>query len=639
VAAQTPDFGLNYFGPGVPGSLTDDGSKFTLGDRLLISRILKALEAHHHEGGDKLAAPVGSPAVALDTLSGQLPGGANIYYRVSYVDQFGLETAASSEVVQATPVPLGSPVAPTLAAAELGVLTGPGLATDDYSYGLTAISGDQETPLGEVATLSLDGTLPTVVVTFPEPQGGQDSWGVWRMASHDAGWTKVETVAITELDFTDDGTTPPNPCACDPTDAPPTENLTASTNMITVSVPDPALVGADPSAVKRWRLYRTYTSGSYASSSLVAEVVTTVNEDGTGGLVTSYDDDGTEALSLGQPLEVSQCLIPSTAITGGGGGISALLLSDALPVVPPTFTDDFNRTDRALAGDNGWFAADPAATAELAIRSNRATVPSTAPGGTFAGYAPILHDRNDDNTFADVSLTMIFDGSGACDTTLVPASDATFINGVGVEVQSAIAPQPIAMVAGGTYYLAWDVDHGVFAFFPGATSVIRATYDATTKMLLVYQDGVLCFECNVGAQMVAFGAPIAALATMPNAGFASNGGLATTEGVEHYEDFTVGTPALPVTIWRVIADLTGALVTRTSGGTAPASGTFLQSDDLTFWKLTIDMTGALTTTAAVPTSADTVYQVGQGPLLPCSDPTVAWQLGVANDGSLTTVEV
>lgn len=405
MASQTPYYGLNYFGPGTPGSITDDAGKFTLGDRLLISRILKALESHDHKGGAALADPTGTPPLALETIGGQLPGGVNVYYRISYIDQFGLETAASPEGVQATPTPIQPPVAGTLVAVAL-TTSGPGLATGNYSYALTALSGTDETPLGDTADVTTSGDLPCVDITFPDPEDTQDSWGIWRMGEHDAGWTKVDVVPIDQLDYVDDGTVPANACACDPAFAPPTENVTSSTNLITVSVPDPDLVALVPSTVKRWRLYRTYTSGSYPSNSLVAEVVTTVNEDGTGGLVTSFDDDGTTNLLPGAPLEISQCLTPSVALSGGGGGAGA----GALQV-------------RSTDGAAGWAVS-------CTFDGSLVTDPSEVPVGTHDVYLTAPNS-------ATWKLTVNPDGS--LQTTLgAPASgDQTFTSGVPISTPDA----------------------------------------------------------------------------------------------------------------------------------------------------------------------------------------------------------
>lgn len=329
MSARTDNFGLNIFGPSVPGSITDDGSKFTLGDRILIDRILLAMEQHDHKGGVKLDGPAGSPALSLDTVAGQLPAGLNVYYRIAYVDQYGLETAASPEAVIATPTPLAAPSFPLLAAAALDPLsTAPGLGAGLYTYGLTVVAGGEETPLGLTASLTLDGVVPTVVGTFPDVQPGQDFWGVWRRGPGESAYTFVGQYPVTDATFLDDGSTPNDPQAGEPSHSPPTSNSTSATSAITVVVPDPALVAADPSLVKSWRLYRTFTSGVYGASSLLAEVVTTVNADGTGGLLTELTDDGSLPLQPGLPLDVSQTLMPSQPVVGGGGG-EELLFTDA----------------------------------------------------------------------------------------------------------------------------------------------------------------------------------------------------------------------------------------------------------------------------------------------------------------------
>lgn len=325
MAGHTPDYGLNYFGPGVPGSITDDGGKFTLEDRLLISRLLKALEGHNHKGGDRLADPTGSPAVTLDTLAGQLSGGLNVYYRVSYVDQYGLETAASPEVYIPTPTPLSAPAFPVLTAEALDpASTAPGLGAGTYTFALTAMSGTGETPLGVPASLTLDGSLPSVQLSLPVPQDTQDNWGVWRRGPGETYFSKIDSLPVASETYVDDGSAPADPQASDPSHMPPTINLTSATNQITVAVPDPGLVSADPSTVAKWRIYRTFTSGSYAASSLLAEIVQTANQDGTGGLATEFVDDGSLPLTTGQPLDISQTLTPSMKIQGGGTGAGAL---------------------------------------------------------------------------------------------------------------------------------------------------------------------------------------------------------------------------------------------------------------------------------------------------------------------------
>lgn len=633
--ATTSRFNFEKFGGDLGGSIEDDGGKFSSADRDLLDRLLATFELHTHAGGERLADPSGPPTVALDTSGGGLLPGTTYYYRISYVDQYGLETAASDEVSVITPDPIEPPIAPIATGVSGGTLE-PGLY---YWAGTSMVSG-VETPLGDPVLLTLEDQT-SVELDFDVVPDGADAIGVWRQGPTDAGFTRIGETNPGETVFTDDGSVPSDPCACDPTLMPPEENLTGATSSVEVSIPvaDEALVGSVPiGAVLRWRIYRTELSGVYdTSASLVHEIVETTDGTTATGLMLTWTDEG-DPLLPGFPLENSTTLTPSQPLTSpsGGAGISAFLIRDGADGGPTGFTDDFNRTDRDLAGDNGWFESFPGGVAGVAIRSNQVTVVDTA---SIAGSpSPILHVRNDDGTFADVSLTTTFDTSGSCDTSVVAASDDTGANAMMVEVMSSSAPVPIAVVAGGTFYLDWDHIGGAFSYFEGDTSVLRVTYDDATKVLSLYQDGAFCFDVNVEPQLTALSAATPALADMPNAGWASNGGLATTEGTEHYDNFVAAIPTR--TTWRVVADDTGALVTRTSGGTVvDETDIYLQSPDLSFYKLTIATDGALTTTAGVPTSVDTVFLVGQGPLLPCSDPTVAWQLGVANDGSLTTVEV
>lgn len=313
--SQTPNYGLDYFGSGVPGTITADGGKFTLADRQFLDLFLHAVALHDHNSPQPQSPdPSGTPGLSLDATGGQLPGGLNVYYRVAYVDTFGLETAASAEAVVATPSPLAAPDFPVLTSEAMpGGDMNPGLGAGTYSFALTATDGAAETPLGLVAQITLDGTEPCVDVTYPTVQDGQDGWHVWRMGPGDVGWTLINDGATTDTDFLDDGATAPDPDADNPANSPPTANLTAATSVVTVGCPDPDLFAEDASPVHRWRIYRTFTSGNYAASSLLVELNTTVDPDGGGGLVTTFDDDGTIPLTFGAPLNVSQSIPAATS--------------------------------------------------------------------------------------------------------------------------------------------------------------------------------------------------------------------------------------------------------------------------------------------------------------------------------------
>lgn len=318
--ALTERFGLSRVGGAAGGSLTGDGFKYTDQDRRTIDRILNAFETHSHTGGDRLADPAAAPGLVLDSTNGTLAGGITYYYRISYIDRFGLETAASPEVAVATPGQVSSPSRPTLVAQSTGGTLTAGL----YSYALTAESGDYETQLGPESIIQLLSDRDAIELTLPALPAGADSFGVWRRGPDDSGFTKIGTTSAATI--LDDGTVPSDPCACDPDNLPPQENRTNSTNAVVVTVPNPALLQDAASDIARWRIYRATSPGGYGAKSLVAEV-TDLDDDGF--LVTSYTDlGGTPA--QGGPLERSQTLTPSVAISGGGGAGGQLFLGDGV---------------------------------------------------------------------------------------------------------------------------------------------------------------------------------------------------------------------------------------------------------------------------------------------------------------------
>lgn len=310
--ATTQRFGFDKFGGALGGSIADDNGKFSNADRDTLDRVLSAFEVHAHAAGQaaRLADPSGAPTAELGT-TGALPAGATYYYRVSYLDAYGLETGASAEVSVVTPAPVDPPLAPAAVADASGGTLAPGL----YYWAGTAIQNGVETPLGDSVLLTVPAGSGEVTLTFPALPAGADSIGVWRQGPSDAGFTKIGTVTGTT--FLDNGSVESDPCACDPTKMPPTTNQTGATSSVTVTVPaaDEAAVGAYPAAgITRWRLYRTQTSGLYPASSLVHEVVETTDGTPGTGLVTSWVDDGSSPPVPGAPLTQSQTLQPSIPI-------------------------------------------------------------------------------------------------------------------------------------------------------------------------------------------------------------------------------------------------------------------------------------------------------------------------------------
>lgn len=284
--------------------------KFATVDRDLLDRLLAYLEIHDHSGGATpvpLADPDGAPTVSLDDTDGALADGQTLYYKVSYLDAFGLETAASDEVeieLPAAPISDEPPI-PTGGTADSG-----SLPLDTYYYALTVISiHDVESPLGPPAIITVVEEQNAVDLALPELPDGGASYNIWRMALGDEGWTKVAT-AVTDPTSTDAGV-PRGDCPTDPTTQPPDLLAVSGTNTVTITVPG----GTIPSDVQAWRLYRSDTSESYGLTALIAEVVADEDED----LPTTYVDDGGPLLD-GAPLDVSSTLRPSIQVSGGGGG-------------------------------------------------------------------------------------------------------------------------------------------------------------------------------------------------------------------------------------------------------------------------------------------------------------------------------
>ncbi|MGZ4745613.1 MAG: PKD domain-containing protein [Oryzihumus sp.] len=148
MTSHTQRFGLNRFGGNAGGAIGDEGSKFSLHDPQVVDSLLAALEHHDHRGtGVALSAPATGPLTSIGG-SGSLPGGTKVYYRTSYLDAYGLETAASPEVGVVMPSPVTAPTAPTLSVdgTSGGLQVGGG-----YLYALsTVVSTDAQNPTGSV---------------------------------------------------------------------------------------------------------------------------------------------------------------------------------------------------------------------------------------------------------------------------------------------------------------------------------------------------------------------------------------------------------------------------------------------------------------------------------------------------------
>lgn len=401
------------------GLTTFDGTTFNLegafsnGDRKFLDRVLAALETHDHGGGVRLADPVDQPTAEVTDVGGALPGGRTYYYRVSFLDQFGLETAAAPEVSVSTAAKLSSPQPPDLTAGAAGTLS-PG----NYFYALTRVKDGYETSLGSPGIITLGSGQNSITLGLPDLDGA-DAFGIWRQGPADSYYTRIgETVAATAVD---DGSIPASDCPTSPSNLPPAGNLTNSTNAITITVPHPDIVGVVDGQVSGWRVYRSQFSGVYESNSLVAEVTTIDPE--TDALALEWTDTGASG-TVGQPLATSRTLTPTVAIQGGGGTQSVVLLESPDTTVWRLVANELGEMVTRTSGveaptEATWLSSPDGTTWELGIAD---TGEMTATSGTpasgdqvyLAGDGP--HLPTPDPT-ADYLLTV--NDSGELVTTLI----------------------------------------------------------------------------------------------------------------------------------------------------------------------------------------------------------------------------
>jgi hypothetical protein len=226
--ATTARFGLQSFGGRVPGSFRDNGYAYTLSDRQVIDSLLAALESHTHNGGDRLMDPSPPLLSTLVDTAGHLTGGRTYYYKVSYLDQWGLETAASDEVAMTLPAGPPTPSPPTPTAS-----TGGTLKPGSYYYAIAAYVGDssQQTLASQAVYVTLTGSMNKITLTFPAADVSADGWVVFRKGPGETQMYCLASVPKASTTYADTGAV-----ISDCTKTPATTDTTATSNKITVTL-------------------------------------------------------------------------------------------------------------------------------------------------------------------------------------------------------------------------------------------------------------------------------------------------------------------------------------------------------------------------------------------------------------------
>lgn len=457
MSGRTPRFGFNWFdGDAQSGALSDDGAKFTGDDRLLLDRLLAAIETHDHASDtDSDDAPDG-PTLTYASTGGALEAGLTYYYKITFVDAAGLETDASDEVSVDLPAQLDAPAAPGQDTATTGTLV-PGL----YYYALTAVRGSEESSLGDPVAVTVLSDEHQVDLSLPA-LGAATSFRLWRLSDTEGFWRKFSDV-ITGSTFTDGGSATPVA-----TDAP-TANTGVATYAVTLDLSTDDATAVQATAVSGWKIYRSTTSGTYGGNSLVHYVTEhEIDTDDTSPKLASWVDTGDALLSGAPPVTASK--MHFTTIAGGGGG-GFTVLGDWDPAATYSAGDIVTRNGTHYRATGAVPAAqDPwANTAPATVDTERAATYQTATSsfGVYnvaQGFTVGASDVTVDTLHIS---TLTGYGVGGADVGIATAigattADVVWLDGAG-PVASAFPdattefavtlPSTVTLRAGQTYYV------------------------------------------------------------------------------------------------------------------------------------------------------------------------------------------
>lgn len=262
---ESTHFGFTRLGEGEP--LSKNGWSFTDLDRLKLDNLLFAALTHRHDGAPALGDPTDPPTLTSSPTDGHLPAATTYFYRCSFVDQYGLETAASPEETVTTPDPLAPPTAPAAATEPtLGTVL-PGV----YSYLITYTDayGGETTPSALNNIDVVGGATNRIRLTLPDLPPGATGYNLYRSRPGQSAFYYLGATSATI--WYDNGQVE------DQSIQAPTVNTTNAANSVTITIP----LGFIPDGCVAWRIYRASTSGGYDGNSLVHEVIEGVTDTST----------------------------------------------------------------------------------------------------------------------------------------------------------------------------------------------------------------------------------------------------------------------------------------------------------------------------------------------------------------------
>jgi hypothetical protein len=255
---ETTHFGLTRIGEGE--SFSKNGWAFTDLDRIRLDDLLFAVVNHKHDGSPALGDPTDPPDLLVSPTGGDLPAATTFFYRCSYIDDHGLETAASPETSVTTPDPLDAPTAPAATVETTGGAVEAGI----YAYMLTFLDayGGETTPSPMNDVRVETGSTNRVRLDLPALITGAASINVYRARPGQTTFFRVAS-AVTATTWYDVGDLE------DQSITAPVANTTNAGNSVSVGAP----LGFIPLGCKSWNIYRATFSGGYDGNSLVHNVI------------------------------------------------------------------------------------------------------------------------------------------------------------------------------------------------------------------------------------------------------------------------------------------------------------------------------------------------------------------------------
>jgi hypothetical protein len=580
---ETTHFGFTRIGAGDPRS--KNGWSADDLDKIKLDNLIFAALTHTHNGAPALGDPTDPPTFAVVPTGGHLPAATTFYYRCSFVDEHGLETAAGPEGSVTTPNPVAPPTAPAATPlATSGTIT-PGIYAYLISY--TDAYGGETTPSPINNVQVTSGTTNQIRLDLPTMPTGITGYNIYRSRPGQSAFYYV--ASTTSAQWYDTGIVE------DQTITAPTVNSTNAANSIQVTIP----LGFIPLGCTSWKIYRATTSGGYDGNSLVHDVTEGATDTSVIPVAT-WTDTG-DVLLAGFPQNMSST-VPSGAVIDlsnvqGSLGLSVLprgaqCLTAFQPGVPTngqvvTITDTPNgmkpvrltayfKTPPTDTGVTVRFRVQDSAAAYTELACSPTTHQSGDPAGYFHASYPMLAAERFEAESGTLSSSFVI---------IAPDITASSGQAVNVSTQNGYVQVDLGVLDAGSYHA--FITERVTTYAASSTNdlkieVIRTDTNAvlgTTQYTLLGTDTVETVTINGaptgGTFTLTFGGQTTSALAYNATAAQVQAALVALSSIGAGNVTVTGAAGGPytVTFVGVFAGLAQALMTHTdslTGGTSPS---------------------------------------------------------------------